>query len=121
MKSILTLSFLLLLISCGKKSDKTRVAVERSSAVPPYDTVAIDSFSVGATSVDVARKIKISSLKYQDSLRKIQTKLEEEKLLNKMEDEKEKLDKKAADDKKKAEDAKKKQAEVHSAENVLIP
>lgn len=121
MKSIITLSFFLLLVSCGKKADKTHVAVQGSSAVPPYDTVAVDSFSVGATSVDVARRIKISSLKYQDSIRKIQTKLKEEKLLNKIKEEKEKLDKKSGDEKKKAEDAKKKQVEVHSTENVVIP
>ncbi|MBU4538791.1 MAG: hypothetical protein L6264_02945 [Weeksellaceae bacterium] len=121
MKSIITLSFFLLLISCGNKTDKTHIEVQGSTAVPPYDTIAVDSFSVGATSVDVARKIKISSLKYQDSLRKIQTKLEEEKLLNKMKEEKEKLDKKSADEKKKAEAAKKEKVEVHSAENGLIP
>lgn len=35
---------------------------------PKYDTTAIDSFSVGATSVNVASEIKKSSKVYQDSL-----------------------------------------------------
>lgn len=88
------------LFSCGKDAVQT-VPVEKEITTVPYDTTAIDSFSVGATSVDVARQIKISSLKYQDSLKKVSVKLEEEKLLNKAKEEKEKSEKKQAEEKKK--------------------
>ena len=73
---------LLVLVSCGKKIPKQSFAVEESNMGTPYDTTAIDSFSQGATSVDIARKIKMSSLRYQDSLKLIKLKTEEEKLLN---------------------------------------
>jgi hypothetical protein len=94
------------LFSCGKDAVQI-VPAEKEIATVPYDTTAIDSFSVGATSVDVARQIKISSLKYQDSLKKIAVKVEEDRLLNKAQEEKEKLDKKLAEEKKKQEKAKK--------------
>ena len=94
------------LFSCGKDAVQI-VPAEKEIATVPYDTTAIDSFSVGATSVDVARQIKISSLKYQDSLKKIAVKVEEDRLLNKTQEEKEKLDKKLAEEKKKQEKAKK--------------
>ena len=70
------------LFSCGKDAVQI-VPAEKEIATVPYDTTAIDSFSVGATSVDVARQIKISSLKYQDSLKKIAVTVEEDRLLNK--------------------------------------
>lgn len=79
MKNIFILTFVLLLVSCGNESVKTAPAVQEKTFTP-YDTTAVDSFSVGATSVDVARRIQISSLKYQDSINKISVKLEEEKL-----------------------------------------
>ena len=94
------------LFSCGKDAVQI-VPAEKEIATVPYDTTAVDSFSVGATSVDVARQIKISSLKYQDSLKKIAVKVEEDRLLNKAQEEKEKLDKKLAEEKKKQEKAKK--------------
>ena len=94
------------LFSCGKDAVQI-VPAEKEIATVPYDTTAIDSFSVGATSVDVTRQIKISSLKYQDSLKKIAVKVEEDRLLNKAQEEKEKLDKKLAEEKKKQEKAKK--------------
>ena len=94
------------LFSCGKDAVQI-VPAEKEIATVPYDTTAIDSFSVGATSVDVARQIKISSLKYQDSLKKIAVKVGEDRLLNKAQEEKEKLDKKLAEEKKKQEKAKK--------------
>lgn len=94
------------LFSCGKDAVQI-VPAEKEIATVPYDTTAIDSFSVGATSVDVARQIKISSLKYQDSLKKIAVKVEEDRLRNKAQEEKEKLDKKLAEEKKKQEKAKK--------------
>lgn len=44
-----------------------------------YDTTAIDSFSPGAISVDVARQIRMSSQKYQDSLKEVLKLQQEEK------------------------------------------
>jgi cbb3-type cytochrome oxidase cytochrome c subunit len=69
------------------------------SMMPIYDTIAKDSFSAGAVSMDVARRIRMSSQKYQDSLRKAREKLEEEKLAKKLKEEKEKTDKKALEEK----------------------
>ena len=94
MKNIITISILFFLISCGKESAKKRIIVEEKSSVPPYDTIAIDSFSQGATSVDIAAKIKMSSRKFQDSLRQIKLKNEEERLLKKATDERLELEKK---------------------------
>ncbi|WP_124640397.1 MULTISPECIES: hypothetical protein [Amniculibacterium] len=37
---------------------------------PKYDTTPVDSFSAGATSADVARRIRMASSSYQDSLKK---------------------------------------------------
>lgn len=109
MKNIITISILLFLISCGKESAKKRIIVEEKSSVPPYDTIAIDSFSEGATSVDIAAKIRMSSRKFQDSLRQIKLKNEEERLLKKATDEKLELVKKTA------ESEKKKEAEINKA------
>ncbi|MCZ2084094.1 MULTISPECIES: hypothetical protein [unclassified Kaistella] len=109
MKNIITISILFFLISCGKESAKKRIIVEEKSSVPPYDTIAIDSFSQGATSVDIAAKIKMSSRKFQDSLRQIKLKNEEERLLKKATDEKLELEKKTA------ESQKKKEAEINKA------
>ena len=96
MKSTTLICILFLIFSCGKKSDKQLVVVEQNTSVPPYDTVAVDSFSVGATSVDIVRKIKMSSLKFQDSLKQIKIKNEEERLLTKVKEEKLSAEKKAA-------------------------
>ena len=106
MKNPILFVLFTVLFSCGKDAVQI-VPAEKEIATVPYDTTAIDSFSVGATSVDVARQIKISSLKYQDSLKKIAVKVEEDRLLNKAQEEKEKLDKKLAEEKKKQEKAKK--------------
>lgn len=93
-------------ISCSKNA-KTEDSFSKESVAPKYDTVAIDSFSTGATSIDVARKIRISSQKFQDSLRDIRVKAEQEKILKKEADEKSKAEKTLEEAKKKAEDLKK--------------
>ena len=85
----------LFLTSCGKKVPKQSFSVEEISTNTPYDTAAIDSFSQGATSVDIARKIKMSSLKYQDSLKLIKLKVQEEQLLNKAKEDQLAAEKKA--------------------------
>lgn len=66
------LLFLLLVVSssCSEKKVTARETELEISSRPPYDTVPIDSFSAGATSVDIAAQIRKSSLKYQDSLKK---------------------------------------------------
>ena len=101
------------LFSCGKEAVQTE-KVEKEIVTVPYDTTAVDSFFFFFTSVDVARRIKISSLKYQDSLKKTALKLEEEKLLNKAKEEKEKAENKLAEEKKKldAEKAKREKQNV---------
>jgi hypothetical protein len=94
--SICLTAFLALnLISCSKR--KSAAATEVNELKLQYDTTAIDSFSPGAFSVDVAREIRMSSQKYQDSLKEAlriekETKKIEEALLK---------EKKAEDDKKK--------------------
>ena len=109
------------MISCAKENQKNQHSDPVVSAIPPYDTVAIDSFSAGATSVDVARQIRISSLQYQDSLKQIQQKLEEEKLLNKVNEEKDKADKKSEDEQKKQEEPKKKTTEIPASQSTVNP
>ena len=95
MKNTSVIFILIFLLSCGKKTASQGFAEVEESAAAPYDTVAIDSFSQGATSVDIAAKIKMSSLKYQDSLSKVNLKNEEDRLLKKAQDEKLAAEKKA--------------------------
>ena len=71
--------------------------------------------------MDVARQIRISSLQYQDSLKQIQQKLEEEKLLNKVNEEKDKADKKSEDEQKKQEEPKKKTTEIPASQSTVNP
>ena len=104
MKNIISGVFVVsLLLSCSKKE---HVAVNNKEANihAPYDTVAIDSFSNGAISVDIARKIKMSSVAYQDSLKSVLKQQAEEK---KMKDDLEKEKKKLDEEEKKKKDLKK--------------
>lgn len=55
------------LLACSKQEPANTDQIQEIQ--PHYDTVAIDSFSAGAISVDVARQIRMSSHKYQDSIR----------------------------------------------------
>lgn len=102
MRSTIILLILLILFSCGKKAAKQGFVEEENSSVLPYDTIAIDSFSQGAISVDIARKIKMSSLKFQDSLKQVKLKNEEEQLLKKAKDEKLAAEKKVKESKEKS-------------------
>lgn len=117
---IILFSFSLLMISCGKKEVEQEI-LTKENLTPPYDTIAIDSFSAGATSVDVARQIKISSASYQDSLKEIAKKIEAEKLLKKETEEKEKAEKTLETEKKKTEEAKKKAVEPAISEPTTNP
>ncbi len=118
MKKLIALLIVFAAFSCSKKS-VAEEGFSKESIAPKYDTLPIDSFSTGATSVDIARKIRISSQKYQDSLRDIRVKIEQEKILKKDADEKLKAEKTVGELKKKAEDLKKekKESEVKNSPN----
>lgn len=95
-----------LIVSCSRKEPQDLYPADSPKA--SYDTVAVDSFSNGAISVDVAKQIRMSSQKYQDSLKEALKLQEQEKKI------KEELEK---ENKKKAEEEKKqKTAETPSAE-----
>ncbi|MCS3867537.1 putative Holliday junction resolvase-like endonuclease [Chryseobacterium ginsenosidimutans] len=66
----------------------------------------MDSFSDGATSVDIVEQIRMSSQKYQDSVKEALKLQEQEK---KLKEELEKENKKKAEDEKKKTDEEKKQ------------
>lgn len=63
------------LIACSKREPAYSNDVQ--TLQPHYDTTAIDSFSAGATTVDIVRQIRMSSQKYQDSLKEA-VKIEQE-------------------------------------------
>ncbi|QDP85368.1 hypothetical protein FNJ88_07250 [Chryseobacterium sp. SNU WT5] len=122
MKSIPLLLVLIFFSSCGKENVAQSLAFEENNSVPPYDTVAIDSFSQGATSIDIARKIEMSSFKFQDSLKQVKLKIEEEQLLKKEKDEKASAEKKAEEIKKRTDAEPKKakdKAEIAKTEKAL--
>jgi len=98
MKNLLFAGFTfgILMISCSKKEPADFYPTD--SAKASYDTAAVDSFSAGATSIDVVRQIRMSSQKYQDSLKEALRLQEEEK---KLKEELEKENKKKAEDEKK--------------------
>lgn len=98
MKKVLSagcISFVFL-IACSKRESAN--PDQTQSLQPHYDTTAIDSFSAGATSVDVVRQIRMSSQKYQDSLKEA-IKLEQEE--QRIEAELEKENKKKQEEEKK--------------------
>ncbi|REC42347.1 hypothetical protein [Chryseobacterium pennipullorum] len=98
--------FIILLTACSKKESSGFVGEERVKV--HYDTTAIDSFSNGAVSVDIARKIRMSSPQYRDSVKQaLKVQLEEKKLKEELEKENKK---KLEEEKKKAESEKKQKA-----------
>ena len=104
MKNLILLNILFFLFSCAKNTQDDVVISSKESAIPPYDTIAKDSFSAGAISVDIARQIRMSSQQYQDSIKEVRKKMEEERILK---EEKDKAEKKLAEEKKITEDAEK--------------
>lgn len=98
MKNVFFVGFVLfvVMISCSKREPTPENNVQELK--PHYDTTAIDSFSDGAISVDVARQIRMSSQKYQDSLKEVLKLQEEEK---RIQEELEKENKKKAEQEKK--------------------
>lgn len=104
MKNIFSIIFAaFFLFSCSKK-ENIAVNSKEANIHAPYDTAAIDSFSNGAISVDIAQKIRMSSIAYQDSLKSVlKQQAEEKKIKEDLEKEKKKLndeEKKKKDDKK---------------------
>lgn len=106
MKNILSAIFIfsILFTACSKK-ESPGFAAEQEVRMK-YDTAAIDSFSTGAVSVDVARKIRMSSPQYLDSVKQAK-KLQEEE--NKLKAELEKENKAKQEEEKKKAEAEKKQ------------
>lgn len=115
MKNLLAaiFTFIILFTACSKK-ESPGFGAEQEVKIS-YDTTAVDSFSTGAVSVDIARKIRMSSSQYIDSVKQAK-KLQDEE--NKIKAELEKENKaKQEEEKKKAETEKKlKTAEKTSAQ-----
>jgi len=98
MKKVLAagcISFVIL-IACTKREPANSNEIQ--AVQPHYDTTAIDSFSAGATSVDIVRQIRMSSQKYQDSVKEA-IKIEQEE--KRIEAELEKENKKKQEEEKK--------------------
>ncbi|MDP9958844.1 hypothetical protein [Chryseobacterium lathyri] len=106
MKNLLSAVFMvsLLLMACSKK-ETPGFAAEQDVKIH-YDTAAVDSFSAGATSIDIVRQIRMSSQKYQDSIKQAEKLQKEEQ---KLKEELEKENKKKLEDDNKKTEADKKQ------------
>ena len=118
MDRIVVIFLALLMVSCSKKTQEKEIPVQETPSLPPYDTIARDSFSMGAIPANIARQIKISSPAYQDSLKVVRKKMEEEKLLLKEKEDKDKLAKKVEEEAKKTEAAQvKKEKEKNVQDN----
>lgn len=105
MKNLLSAIFIfgLFLTACSKK-ESPGFGAEQDVKIH-YDTAAVDSFSNGAVTVDIARKIKMSSPEYLDSVKQAKKALEEEQ---KLKAELDKENKKKEEEEKKKADAEKK-------------
>lgn len=106
MKNILPAIFILIMLftACSKKESPGFGA--EPEVKMNYDTTAVDSFSTGAVSVDIARKIRMSSPQYLDSVKQAK-KLQDEE--NKLKAELEKENKAKQEENKKKTEAEKKQ------------
>lgn len=114
MKNILSVSFIssLLFLACSKKEAVNMEPVEEIKT--HYDTTAIDSFSSGAVSVDIARQIRMSSQQYQDSVKNALKAQQEEQRIRE-EIEKENKKKQEEEKKKNGEEKEQKASETSSA------
>jgi hypothetical protein len=99
----------MLLTACSKK-ETPGFAAEQNVKIH-YDTAAVDSFSAGATSIDIVRQIRMSSQKYQDSIKQAEKLQQEEQ---KLKEELEKENKKKLEEDKKKTEADKKQKTADS-------
>lgn len=104
--------FSVVFTACSKK-ETAGFAVQEDVKVQ-YDTAAIDSFSNGAASMDVVRRIKMSSQKYQDSLKQAKILQDQEK---KLKEELEKDNKKKLEEEKKKTDEGKQKSSAASTQN----
>ena len=111
MKNLSAVLFVILLFMAACSKKETHGFEGEQEVKMNYDTTAVDSFSNGATSIDIVRKIRMSSQKYQDSLVKAK-KLQDEE--TKLKAELEKENKKKLEEEKKKTDAEKKQKEAAS-------
>ncbi|REC75416.1 hypothetical protein DRF60_15920 [Chryseobacterium elymi] len=111
MKNFLSAVFMvsLLLKSCSKK-ETSGFAADQDMKIH-YDTAAVDSFSAGATSIDIVRKIRMSSQKYQDSIKQAEKLQKKEQ---KLKEELEKENKKKLEEERKKTEAEKKQKTADS-------
>lgn len=73
MKNLYVL-LLIFLVACSKENKQVVTESTDILEKPNYDTTAIDSFSPGATSVLMARQMRLSSQRYQDSLKTLSEK-----------------------------------------------
>ena len=69
MKSIVFYSLLIFFLMACKKNETDLSYPDAVFVEPKYDTTPVDSFSPGATSAEVARRIRMASAQYQESLR----------------------------------------------------
>lgn len=76
-KLSLSTAVFVILFACSKTQSAANL--DDAYVEIKYDTTAIDSFSNGAISVDVANEIRRSSKVYQDSLRAVAQALEQQK------------------------------------------
>ncbi|WP_326981599.1 hypothetical protein VUJ46_15310 [Chryseobacterium sp. MYb264] len=97
--------FSLSFTACSKKEPVDLYPVDSPKA--PYDTIAKDSFANGSTSIDIVRQIRMSSQKYQDSIKQaLKVQAEEKRIQAELEKENKK---KAEEEKKKLEEEKRRQ------------
>lgn len=76
----------LFIIACSKHEATNTNEIQAVQA--HYDTTAIDSFSAGATTVDIVRQIRMSSKQYQDSMKEaIRLEQEEKRITAELEKE----------------------------------
>lgn len=108
-------AFVFSVVSCTRKEPVDLYPADSPQA--QYDTAAVDSFSNGAVSVDIARQIRMSSKTYQDSVKEVIRLQQEEK---KLREELEKENKNKADEEKKKADQEKKQTTSGEASAVKI-
>lgn len=88
----------LILSSCSKKEDASAKFPNEGAYVEVrYDTAAVDSFSTGASNVNIERNIKMTSKTYRDSLTQV---LQQEKERKELVKQAEELTKKEAEKKK---------------------
>ena len=103
-KNFAAVFIILFLFSCSQKKNKENLNADNYVELK-YDTTAIDSFSTGAVSLDVAAQIRKSSVIYQDSIREVKVAAEIARKQLEAKQKAEALEKEAAE-KKKVETAK---------------